>query len=73
MRGRYEDRMSQLLDSYRRNAAAARLDAERATLPNVRARALEAATRWLDLADRLEWVEERTANRLASRAREADL
>ena len=65
--------MSQLLDSYRRNAAAAHLEAERATLPNVRARAVEAATKWSDLANRLQWVEEQTDIRLATatRAREA--
>ena len=50
--------MSILLDSYRRNAEAARIEAERATLPNVRARAAEAAARWSEMADRLEWVEE---------------
>ena len=41
--GHYEDRMSQLLDSYRKNAQAAQGEAERATLPNVRDRATEAA------------------------------
>ena len=65
--------MSQLLDSYRRNAAAARLEAECATLPNVRTRAVEAAVIWSDLADRLQWVEEQSGIRLdaATRAREA--
>ena len=48
--------MSILLDSYRRNAEAARIEAERATLSNVRARAAEAAVRWSEMADRLEWV-----------------
>ena len=52
--------MSHTLDSYRRNSAAARLEAENATLPNVRARASEAADRWQDMADRLEWVEEQS-------------
>ena len=50
--------MSNLLESYRRNAASAYVEAERSTLPNVRARAAEAAARWLEMADRLEWVEE---------------
>ena len=50
--------MSSLLDSYRRNAEAARIEAERATLPNVRARAAQAVERWSDMADKLEWVEE---------------
>jgi len=65
--------MSLLLDSYRRNAEAARLDAERATLPNVRARALDAAARWTEMADQLEWVEEqgRLRTESAARSREA--
>ena len=50
--------MSQLLDSYRRNAEAARIQAEQATLPNVKTQAAEAASRWLEMADRLQWVEE---------------
>ena len=49
--------MSQLLDSYRKNAQAAQGEAERATLPNVRDRATEAAAVWSGLAERLEWVE----------------
>lgn len=67
--------MSQLLDSYRRNAETARLEAERTTLPNVRARAAEAAIRWSDLADKLQWVEEQSGIRLdaATRARQAAL
>ena len=65
--------MSLLLDSYRRNAAAAHLEAERATLPNVRARAIEAAARWSEMADKLEWVETpgRAKADAASEAREA--
>ena len=67
--------MSLLLESYRRNAAAAHLEAERATLTNVRARFIEAAAIWSDLADKLQWVEEQSGIRLdaASRAREATL
>ena len=49
--------MSLLLDSYRRNAEAARIDAEQATLPNVRARAFDVAARWTEMADQLAWVE----------------
>ena len=55
--------MSQLLDSYRRNAETARLDAERTTLPNVRARAEKAAETWTDLADRLKRVEDHQRER----------
>ena len=51
--------MSHLLDSYRRNAEAARTEAERANLANVRKRAADAAEIWLALADRLERVEKR--------------
>jgi hypothetical protein len=50
--------MSLLLDSYRRNAEAARIEAQRANLANVRKRAADAADIWLALADRLEWVEQ---------------
>lgn len=50
--------MSYLLESYRRNAASAHAEAERSILPNVRARAVEAAARWTEMAERLEWVEE---------------
>ena len=57
--------MSQLLDSYRRNAEEARAEAERATLPNVRARALEASVRWTEMAERLERVEEQSQIRLS--------
>lgn len=49
--------MSQLLDSYRRNAQAARSEAEKSPLPNIRARASLAADTWTEMADRLEWVE----------------
>lgn len=49
--------MSFNLESYRKNAVAARVEAANAMLPNVRARAIEAAERWQDMADRLEWVE----------------
>jgi hypothetical protein len=49
--------MSLLLDSYRKNAEAARLEAERSTLPNVRARAFDVAARWTEMADQLAWVE----------------
>ena len=50
--------MSHLLDSYRKNAADARNEAESTPLPNVRARAQFAAERWSEMADRLERVEE---------------
>ncbi len=49
--------MSQLLDSYRNNALAARRDAKQSNLPNVRQRAAEAAEVWERLADSLEQVE----------------
>ena len=63
--------MSYLLESYRRNAEAARIEAERATLPNVRARAAQAVELWSDMADKLEWVEEQGRERAdaASRAK----
>ena len=60
--------MSYILDSYRRNAQAARIEAERASLPNVRARAAEAAARWSEMADRLEWVEEQGRHRIETAA-----
>lgn len=50
--------MSILLESYRKNAAASRVEAERSALPNVRQRAALAAERWSEMAERLEWVEE---------------
>lgn len=50
--------MSLLLDSYRKNAEACRCEAERSALPNVRARAINVAARWTEMAERLEWVEE---------------
>ncbi len=49
--------MSQLLDLYRRNAEAARLEAERSMLPNVRERAAKAAETWSAMAERLDHVE----------------
>lgn len=52
--------MSHSLDSYRKNAEAARLEAETTVLPNVRARAVEAAAKWTEMADRLERVEEQS-------------
>jgi hypothetical protein len=58
--------MSLLLDSYRRNAEAARAEAERAILPNVRARAVEVAARWTQMAEELEWVEEQKEIRLGA-------
>ena len=64
--------MSNLLDSYRRNAVAALAEAEQATLPNVRTRAVDVAARWTEMADQLEWVEEqgRIRAEAASLARE---
>lgn len=63
--------MSFLLNSYRRNADAARVQAATAILPNVRARAAQAAIKWQDMADKLEWVEEQGRLRIeaASKAR----
>ncbi|GAC1578977.1 MAG: hypothetical protein NVS3B5_11850 [Sphingomicrobium sp.] len=58
--------MSLLLDSYRRNAETCRAEAERSNLPNVRARAIEGAARWSEMAERLEWVEEQGRVRLAA-------
>ncbi len=58
--------MTQLLESYRRNADAARIEAERATLPKVRARAVEVAARWTEMAEELEWVEEQREIRLGA-------
>ena len=51
--------MSLLLDSYRRNAEAARIEAEQATLPNARLRAETDQEAWTKFADRLEWLEKR--------------
>ena len=58
--------MSFLLDSYRKNAAAALLEAERAPLPKVRERAAEAASIWLTLAEKLEWVETQSSLKISS-------
>ena len=58
--------MSLLLDSYRKNAEAAVLEAERSNLPNVRARAIDVAARWTEMADDLEWVEGQREIRLGS-------
>ena len=44
-------------ESCRKNADDALAIADHSALPNVRARALEAAARWSDLADRHERVE----------------
>ena len=57
--------MSHLLDSYRSNALAARLEAERTNLPNVRQRAVDAAEVWERLFERLEWVEAQQRERYA--------
>ncbi len=51
--------VSDLLDSYRRNAEAARIAAEQATLPNARLRAKIDQETWTKFADRLEWLEKR--------------
>ena len=58
--------MSLLLDSYRKNAEAARLEAERSTLPNIRARAIEVAAKWKAMAEELEWVEAQREIRLGA-------
>ena len=49
--------MSLLLDSYRKNAEAARIAAEQATLPNARQRAKTDQEAWTKFADRLERLE----------------
>jgi hypothetical protein len=49
--------MSLQLDSCRRNFEAARLEAEQASLPNLRLRAERAAEAWRVLAERLERAE----------------
>ena len=49
--------MSSLLESYRRNAEAARIAAELATLPNLRRRAETDAEAWKQMADRLARLE----------------
>lgn len=51
--------VSDLLDSYRRNAEAARIAAEQASLPNARLRAETDQEAWTKFADRLEWLEKR--------------
>ena len=56
--------MTQTCESCRENAEAALIEAERATLPNVRARSLEAAARWTEMADRLERVEKHSQVRM---------
>ena len=55
--------MSLLLDTYRRNADAARAEARRTTLPNVRDRFTEAAEVSEALAERLASVESQTRGR----------
>ena len=49
--------MSELLESYRKNAEAARIAAELATLPNLRRRAEIDAEAWEQMADRQEQLE----------------
>ena len=49
--------MSLQLDSCRKNFEAARLEAEQASLPNVRDRAARAAEAWKAMAERLEQSE----------------
>ena len=58
--------MSLLLHSYRKNAEACRLEAENSTLPNVRARAIDVAARWAEMAEQLEWVEEQGRLRMGA-------
>ena len=55
--------MTYLLDSYRTNAKAARAEAERTTLPNVRQRAIDSAEVWERLAERLAAAEIRQRER----------
>ena len=56
--------MTHSAESCRKNAEAALVAAERATLPKVRARALESAAKWTAMADRLDWVEAESVIRL---------
>ena len=65
--------MSLLLDSYRKNAEAARVEAERATLPKVRARAIDVAARWTEMADQLAWVEREGRSRADATVKRAKL
>ena len=58
--------MSHNLDSYRKNAIAARAEAKATSLPNVRARATEAAAKWEDMAEELESVEAQREIRLGA-------
>jgi hypothetical protein len=60
--------MSLLLDLYRKNAEAARLEAERSNLPNVRSRAIDVAARWTEMADQLERAERQGRIRLTDAA-----
>lgn len=55
--------MSLLLDTYRRNAEAARVEALRTTLPNVRDRFTGATDVWDALAERLARVESQSRGR----------
>ena len=50
--------MSLLLDSFRKNAAAAHAEASSAILPQVRDRAARAAARWDEMTERQERMEE---------------
>lgn len=49
--------MSYLLDSYRKNAEAAEVEAQTSSLPNVAERAARVAEKWTELAQALERVE----------------
>lgn len=60
--------MSKLLDSIRKNAEAAYAEAQAATLPQVRDRATRAASRWNEMADRQERVEEMQRDRDQAKA-----
>jgi hypothetical protein len=55
--------MSYLLETYRSNAAAARLEAESTNLPKVRQRSIEAAVVWERLAERLASAQSRQRER----------
>lgn len=55
--------MSYLLETYRSNATAARLEAESTNLPKVRQRSIEAAEVWERLAERLASAQARQRER----------
>lgn len=61
--------MSHPIDTYRRNAEAARTEAEQSPLPQLRARAAIAAKTWAAMADRQEKYEAELKQREAAMIR----